>query len=64
MDSMLADYQVKAISLVYQPIMALYSYSVTSGIVVDIGERCDVVPVIDGKCICDWLQLRATHVTR
>jgi actin-related protein len=45
---MLDEYQVKAIGMVYQPIMALYSYSVTSGIVVDIGERCDVVPVIDG----------------
>ncbi|XP_064633921.1 uncharacterized protein LOC135491742 isoform X2 [Lineus longissimus] len=48
MDSMLEEFQVKALSMVYQPIMALYSYSATSGVVVDIGERCDVVPVIDG----------------
>ncbi|XP_022101203.1 uncharacterized protein LOC110984894 isoform X2 [Acanthaster planci] len=34
-----------------QALMALYSYKATSGIVVNIGERIDVVPIVDGYII-------------
>lgn len=39
---------VKSVNLTHQSILALYAYNATSGIVVDIGERMDIVPVIDG----------------
>lgn len=32
-----------------QPSLILYSYDVTTGVVVDIGERLSIVPVIDGN---------------
>ncbi|XP_071784513.1 uncharacterized protein [Asterias amurensis] len=34
-----------------QSLMALYSYKATSGIVVNIGERIDVVPIVEGYFI-------------
>lgn len=34
-----------------QALLALYSYSTTSGIMVDIGDHIDIVPVIDGFII-------------
>ena len=34
-----------------QPSLILYSYDVTTGVVVDIGERLSIVPVIDGNCL-------------
>ena len=39
---------VKGVNVTHQSILALYAYNATSGIVVDIGERMDIVPVIDG----------------
>lgn len=43
---------VRSINLTHQSILALYAYNATSGIVVDVGERMDIVPVIDGKWVC------------
>lgn len=40
---------VRSVNLTHQSILALYAYNATSGIVVDIGERMDIVPVIDGE---------------
>ena len=34
-----------------QAILALYSYNTTSGIVVDIGDHIDIIPIIDGYVI-------------
>ncbi|KAK7071836.1 hypothetical protein SK128_000429, partial [Halocaridina rubra] len=42
---------VKSVNLTHQSILALYAYNATSGIVVDIGERIDIVPVIDGYIV-------------
>ncbi|XP_042889059.1 uncharacterized protein LOC122264288 isoform X2 [Penaeus japonicus] len=42
---------VKSVNLTHQSILALYAYNATSGIVVDIGERMDIVPVIDGYIV-------------
>ena len=39
---------VQSVLLQDQAVLALYSYGAVSGIVVDIGDRCDVVPIIDG----------------
>lgn len=33
-----------------QPSLILYAYDVTTGVVVDIGDRLNIVPVIDGLC--------------
>ncbi|XP_068248556.1 LOW QUALITY PROTEIN: uncharacterized protein [Palaemon carinicauda] len=44
-------YGVKSVNLTHQSILALYAYNATSGIVVDIGERLDIVPVIDGYIV-------------
>ena len=42
---------VRSINLTHQSILALYAYNATSGIVVDVGERMDIVPVIDGESL-------------
>ncbi|XP_050688581.1 uncharacterized protein LOC126981511 isoform X5 [Eriocheir sinensis] len=42
---------VRSVNLTHQSILALYAYNATSGIVVDIGERMDIVPVIDGYIV-------------
>ena len=34
--------------MVHQSIIAMYSYNAHSGIVVDLGERMDIVPIVDG----------------
>lgn len=39
---------VQSVLLQDQAVLALYSYGAVSGIVVDIGDRCDIVPIIDG----------------
>ncbi|CAL4061323.1 unnamed protein product [Meganyctiphanes norvegica] len=44
-------FDVKSVNLTHQSILALYAYNATSGIVVDIGERMDIVPVIDGYIV-------------
>ncbi|XP_066965928.1 uncharacterized protein [Macrobrachium rosenbergii] len=44
-------YGVKSVNLTHQSILALYAYNATSGIVVDIGDRLDIVPVIDGYIV-------------
>jgi len=44
---LLTVHNFKAASIARQPSLILYSYDVTTGIVVDIGERLNIVPVID-----------------
>ena len=41
-------FKVRAVSMVSQTLLALYSYKVDTGIVVDIGEKIEILPVIDG----------------
>ena len=40
---------VRSLVLSHQSVLALYAYNATSGVVVDIGERIDVLPIMDGK---------------
>ena len=42
------EFGVKALNMAHQSIFAFYSYSARSGIMVDLGERMDVVPIVDG----------------
>lgn len=40
---------VVGVNIVNQTLLALYSYNSMSGIVVDIGERLEILPVTDGQ---------------
>lgn len=46
---LLTRLQVKAANIVNQSLLTPYLYNATSGIVVDIGERIDIVAITDGK---------------
>lgn len=42
---------INAVYMQQQALLALYSYGVTTGLIVDIGDHIDVIPVIDGIVI-------------
>ena len=42
------DFGVRAVNMAHQSIQAMYAYNAHSGIVVDLGERMDVIPIVDG----------------
>ncbi|XP_076064584.1 uncharacterized protein LOC143038846 [Oratosquilla oratoria] len=44
-------FECRSVNLTHQSILSLYAYNATSGIVVDLGERMDIVPVIDGYIV-------------
>ncbi|XP_073229204.1 uncharacterized protein [Porites lutea] len=48
---LLDHFQVEACYLQEQAVLAMYSYSAISGIVVDIGDHIDVIPVVEGCMI-------------
>ena len=41
-------FQFRSILFQEQALLALYSYNTTTGIIIDIGDRVDIIPVIDG----------------
>lgn len=41
-------YGVKGAAVTRHPCLVLYAYDVTTGVVVDIGDRLNIVPVVDG----------------
>ncbi|GFR11272.1 putative actin-9 [Trichonephila clavata] len=45
---LLEDFEVKSVSLTHQTLLTLYAHNVSTGIVVDIGDRMDILPVVDG----------------
>lgn len=45
---LLEDLNVKAVSLTNQALLTLYAHDVSTAVVVDIGDRTDVLPVVDG----------------
>ncbi|XP_067128833.1 uncharacterized protein [Centruroides vittatus] len=49
--TLLEEFGVQAINLTHQAIASLYAYNATSGIVVDIGDRLDILPIIDGYIV-------------
>ena len=48
MNMLINNFLVKGANIMNQSLLALYSYNATSGIVVDVGERLEIVPVTDG----------------
>lgn len=42
------EFEVAAVNLGHQTVFALHSYCSDTGVVVDLGERCDVVPIVRG----------------
>ena len=42
------DFVVRAVNMAHQSVQAMYAYNAHSGIVVDLGERMDVIPIVDG----------------
>jgi len=42
------EFRVQSVNLTHQSILSLLSYDSKSGIVVDIGERIDIIPIMDG----------------
>ncbi len=49
MDMFINRFHIVGANIINQSLLSLYSYNATSGIVVDIGERLEIVPVTDGK---------------
>ncbi|KAG8200144.1 hypothetical protein JTE90_018929 [Oedothorax gibbosus] len=45
---LLEDVKVEAVSLTHQALLTLYAHKASTGIVVDIGDRMDILPVVDG----------------
>ena len=43
------EMHVKGVCMVQQSLLALYSYNAMSGIIVDIGERLEILPIYDGE---------------
>ena len=48
MNLLMKQYKVSAINMINQSLLIPYIYNATSGIVVDIGERIEIVSIIDG----------------
>ncbi|KAG1658682.1 actin [Nymphon striatum] len=44
-------FEVDGVNITQQSITALYSYNASSGIIVDIGSRLDILPIIDGYIV-------------
>ncbi|GAB1608300.1 uncharacterized protein LOC115213538 isoform X2 [Argonauta hians] len=51
MEILMNRFNVKGVCMVTQAITALYSYNTKSGVMVDIGERMEVIPIYDGFAI-------------
>ena len=56
MDILVNRFNVIGANIVNQTLLALYSYNSTTGVVVDVGERLEIVPVTDGQYLSYWNQ--------
>ncbi|XP_054721186.1 uncharacterized protein LOC129230973 [Uloborus diversus] len=45
---LLEDLKVKAVSLTNQALLTLYAHDVSTAVIVDVGNRVDILPVVDG----------------
>ncbi|KAL1421743.1 hypothetical protein MTO96_022883 [Rhipicephalus appendiculatus] len=50
-EALLSHVGVGALSVTHQAICALYAYNTTSGVVVDLGARIDILPIADGYIV-------------
>jgi actin-related protein len=48
---LLVDMHCARAAVSRQPVLVLYAYDVTTGIVIDIGDRCNIVPIVDGYVV-------------
>lgn len=48
MDILIKKFKVQGVNIQNQALLALYSYNTTSGIIVDIGERLEILPITEG----------------
>lgn len=51
LDLLMTEFGVRAVNLTAQTVLALLSYRTNSGVVVDVGERTEVIPIIDGYVV-------------
>lgn len=49
MNLLIDGLHTRGVCMVQQSLLALYSYKATSGIIVDVGERLQILPIYDGK---------------
>ena len=56
------QFHTKGVCMVMQSLLALYSYNATSGIIVDVGDRMEILPIFDGLCILNYLILKNTTI--
>ena len=49
MDILVRHFRSPGVHMISQTILSLYSYNATSGVVVDIGDRIEVLPITDGN---------------
>ena len=49
MNTLVQQFKVAGVNIINQTMLALYAYGATSGIVVDIGERIEILPITDGR---------------
>lgn len=50
-EALLCKVGVRALSVTHQAICALYAYNTSSGVVVDLGARIDILPIADGYIV-------------
>ncbi|XP_074646886.1 uncharacterized protein LOC141902860 [Tubulanus polymorphus] len=55
MDTLFNKFHIQSVQIAHQAVLALHAYRAKSGIVVDIGDRYDVLPVIDGYLMAGGL---------
>ena len=49
MGIMIDQLHCRGACMVQQSLLALYSYNAMSGVIVDIGERLEILPIYEGK---------------
>ena len=54
------EFEVRSVNLGHQSVFTLHSYNTDTGVVVDIGERMDIVPIVAGYKVQSGLSRAAT----
>lgn len=54
------EFEVKSVNMGHQSVFTLHSYNTDTGIVVDIGERMEIVPIVSGYKVQSGLSRAAT----
>jgi actin-related protein len=49
MEQLVDKLNVKGVCMVQQSLLSLYSYKATSGIILDMGHRIEVLPIFEGE---------------